>query len=881
MSEYNERRLLRRLQALSQIEPTPELTQRALRNAQATVEKLDKHAPPNAGWCGLAMTPRGLSAAAAGIVILVLIGAAALMWRAHVPRTSPQAAHESTPEPSQAALETTYDAQAAEPQVPPEIERELRHILALAQTGDMQGLMDVLDQGSFAGKLVAASYLTEIGDLSAIAPLEELSARWYGDNELNPFAAAVSQIRQRLEKDHDSTPIPEPQTERGDTEQPHLDPVDSAPRDLPAAGQFKEIVQVHCIRQQRTDGAVVRAQTWIRLPDCLRDEDPDDQRIIIDNGLQRLTLDTSLRQARFSDTFKDAEPPGEHWLFGQIEVLRGRRIDDDIVLTRIEEESTEDTLVFSVQSSQAEGKVWIAAAGMLPLKVEARLTGDPNSQHEQSATITFDYRPIPDEVFALKIPDGYTELPPKEAGVFSGHVVDLSGNPLAGAVVHVKAPGLPNDKPLAGLSNEKGAFNIRMPMNLAALQSPVVVWAVVPNEPGFVGWTLLQSDLDKERHALPDGEIPGDPGVINVSPDYKVTKTPEGMSWTAGWCTGASDMVLFMEQAGRIVGRVTDVSGTGIAGASVNVRFALEKETGGHIYSYDRFWSTEVLTDAEGRYLVGSLPRLSKNSSRALRVAADGYVTEARTLTSDGPLELLTVDIRMHRAGLTVRGVLKDNYGVPLSDRPIFATVDGRKYFGCSTRSDVDGRFELKGCPDAQGLGVFVELTHNPHAHGSVRDAFVYYPDVAVDVQYEAGRTEYEVELIAAFPELTINVDVLDATGHPLAWYPVEIRADVPISTQWKLDRGFYAVADEAGFCQLSRVPDLPGLKVVLSGQYYTSSYQHLPESQRRAVQECAALYRNKFRWTEVPIEIEPGRREYYVRAVVLTHEEPEPAFTR
>jgi len=312
---------------------------------------------------------------------------------------------------------------AVSPTEPSPIKEELRHILALAEAGDLGGLLKTLEQGSFAGKLVAASYLADLGDERAITPLEQLSAEWYGDNDANPFAAAVAQIQRRLRQSNEGrTPPLEPDAEAGASEtQGGADSPEAATTGTTAStGIFEEIVQVHCIQEERLpDGSLRKGEIWIRLPDCIRQDDPETGRIVIDNGVQRLTLDTSEKQAQLSESYKHAEPLRDHWLLKQIEEIRGRKEQSDFVLTKIEDESTQSVWVFTVEMTghvSAEGKVWIQAAGMLPIKLEAQLTGDPNSQDAQSARITFDYRPIPDKVFALNIPNDYTQLAPKTGG---------------------------------------------------------------------------------------------------------------------------------------------------------------------------------------------------------------------------------------------------------------------------------------------------------------------------------------------------------------------------------------------------------------------------------------------------------------------------------
>ncbi|GAF78516.1 unnamed protein product, partial [marine sediment metagenome] len=63
------------------------------------------------------------------------------------------------------------------------------------------GLLDILDKGQWETKVAAANYLAKIGDLSVVGPLEKLAEEWQGDTADNPFAAAISEIRKRLEEE--------------------------------------------------------------------------------------------------------------------------------------------------------------------------------------------------------------------------------------------------------------------------------------------------------------------------------------------------------------------------------------------------------------------------------------------------------------------------------------------------------------------------------------------------------------------------------------------------------------------------------------------------------------------------------------------------------
>jgi protocatechuate 3,4-dioxygenase beta subunit len=80
------------------------------------------------------------------------------------------------------------------------LEAELKDVEQMFAAGDVPGLVDMLDKGQWESKIAAADYLAKMGDLSAINTLENLADKWEGDISDNPFTAAVSGIRNRIEE---------------------------------------------------------------------------------------------------------------------------------------------------------------------------------------------------------------------------------------------------------------------------------------------------------------------------------------------------------------------------------------------------------------------------------------------------------------------------------------------------------------------------------------------------------------------------------------------------------------------------------------------------------------------------------------------------------
>ncbi|RKY06291.1 MAG: hypothetical protein DRP66_09095 [Planctomycetota bacterium] len=206
MSEYNERKLLRRLQALSRIEPDLESTERAMANARKAIMELEEEAARPKRLFGIGSVRRLLAYAVAAVILIAIGFGVALVWKGADGKNTreivqqPKAMKDDTAIAAPALQKGTKDdavgIEADEPRL--DIEQELRMVLSLAGAGDVDGLIRVLREGEFAGKLAAAGYLMQIGDAGAIEPLEQLSTEWYGLDEANPFAIAVKAIKSRI-----------------------------------------------------------------------------------------------------------------------------------------------------------------------------------------------------------------------------------------------------------------------------------------------------------------------------------------------------------------------------------------------------------------------------------------------------------------------------------------------------------------------------------------------------------------------------------------------------------------------------------------------------------------------------------------------------------
>ena len=85
-----------------------------------------------------------------------------------------------------------------------ELAAELRRVQEMYVSGDIDGLVKILEEGTFSGKVLAAEYLAKIGDARALPALEKLFLSTRGDlpagYDQDPFETAIEAIRRRLEQ---------------------------------------------------------------------------------------------------------------------------------------------------------------------------------------------------------------------------------------------------------------------------------------------------------------------------------------------------------------------------------------------------------------------------------------------------------------------------------------------------------------------------------------------------------------------------------------------------------------------------------------------------------------------------------------------------------
>lgn len=631
---------------------------------------------------------------------------------------------------------------------------------------------------------------------------------------------------------------------------------------------LNEVENVHAVAKITTpDGSAAQYEVWLKRPDYLYEDYPD--RTTIDNGKERLTIDKRKKEAQFSESLMPYEPLSNHSVFEQIGLFRSNT-QKELEITKLAGESDQVTLVYALkyESGQVKfsGKAWIQAATMLPLKIKLALVGQAKADEAQSGEMTFGYEPIPDDVFAMVVPEGYKELPRKQRGIISGEVTDENGQAVGDAVVYVVDRG--GEFAECGRTYQEGHFLFKLPPEGAdkVVSMPVFLRAFSEDDPDSVAWTIINDPaIDRDIGA----EIPGELGEIEF--DGALLKNATGI-------------IIKMEPAGRIFGKVMDTSGQPLANVPVEIidcNPVVKWRNAGMSLSVKGLGGAGkrgrpmVRTDEQGRYEFKNLPKFGNNTSFTLSATSQGYVSTSARFRCRTPLENKQVDVKLFKAGLTVSGKLIDNYGQPLPAREIWAIATiGDCHASCRVETDESGRFRIEDCPVTENLQLKAELSHNPWPpHEKERYmSYTYYPDVVVGIDYEEGKTEYDVELVAERPEIAIEVELRNSYGERLPYFPVGVRgAPGSISSQWKADKKLKQRTDKQGYCKFTEVPNVENLRIVMWGG---SGVWNDPLSKEEA-KKIRKEY-EKYKWTEVPIEVAPGKKEYKVKVTLLTNEEDE-----
>jgi hypothetical protein len=140
-------------------------------------------------WRNIMNNPIAKLAAAA--VIIIAAAAAIAVWNANSNSKDIIAGDDTTTEiqtvdenPENRTITATADSL---------LEEQLKKAEQLFAAADVDGLIQMLDEGQYEAKVAAANYLAQLGDVTALPALESLAAE-YAD-PANPFAQAATQLQ--------------------------------------------------------------------------------------------------------------------------------------------------------------------------------------------------------------------------------------------------------------------------------------------------------------------------------------------------------------------------------------------------------------------------------------------------------------------------------------------------------------------------------------------------------------------------------------------------------------------------------------------------------------------------------------------------------------
>ncbi len=640
--------------------------------------------------------------------------------------------------------------------------------------------------------------------------------------------------------------------------------------------QRVHIVQVWTM----SDGKTEKDESWYEKPNHMREDHSSS--IIVDDGINRAYLDRTKKTVQLSDSHLPYYPIEQHGEFQSVDILQKIKAGDPTVsvkLTALPDEKRGAVQAFAFEIALKErnanfkGKLWIASDTKLPIR--GAFEGDLESEKKQARTLdcSWSYDPIPAAVFSTAVPAGYTELPRKQRGVLKGRLLSEQGAPVAGAVVYATTMNSMfnvDQAALESMSDAQGNFEVKLPLELEnqpPISFPVFVAAYKADDPDHVAWTLVTNPNDKNETSCRVGPIPGDPGQCEVLTD---SGSPR--------CGGASGIILNMEPAGRISGVVIGTDGAPIRNAAINVmpqcsitdKFGWANLNGFAIKPRGPGSTKTALatTDAQGRYELTNVPRFWDKVTFHITVQAEGYVRQVGLFTTSGPLVSQEMNFRLYKAAFTVSGRAVNDRGEPMVGYQVLPVVGGAEDEYYARTVEADGGFTLPDCPETPELRIRLKSDLPPGSR-MWKPTKDFYPQVEAGIKYEAGKTKYEVNLVAETPAITLRVVLRDSSGMPVPYYPVQLMGGC-MNIYWSNCR-MLKWTDPNGVCVLSGVPRSEGLMLWLP-----ASSTNVPQFAKPLTpeQQTLAAQSAKFLFGQLPVKLAPERNEQTIEMTLLTLEE-------
>jgi outer membrane lipoprotein-sorting protein len=391
----------------------------------------------------------------------------------------------------------------------------------------------------------------------------------------------------------------------------------------------------------------------------------EDEETVVDNGIERLTLDMAMKKAQLSMPSLPDYSELDWWFhFVQFGEAGGYEI------IPLRSESSREVAVYKIDrvgdAKVLDGKLWVDTKTMLPQRfsysrIKQHLPDNVYPVVTFTFEISYSYDPIPDEFFSTEIPEGFTELPRLEPFSLSGTVIDENGYAVEGAIVYGACLSIGSKGELqTSVTDANGDFVLRAVDETFSKRLPGFLKAFKPDDPTRVAWTLFEEPKAKEFRSDFGGEIPGDPGELKFVPAY--LHLQGGIIWRS-----ADGIILQMEPAAKVTGTVIDDQGDPLPDVNVGLGFVLTGEDGRELVAKEgdesfymslymclyrnlKLCGPQIRTDDEGRYVMANLPRLWKNCYHGPYFEKKGYVfVSSDKLKADGPLEDQIVNVQMRK----------------------------------------------------------------------------------------------------------------------------------------------------------------------------------------------------------------------------------------
>ncbi|MCP4452373.1 MAG: carboxypeptidase regulatory-like domain-containing protein [Planctomycetes bacterium] len=849
MSQPKDRDLLRRLEMISRVKPSPESTARAMDRARhALLEAVQvPEAEPEVAARTRYVLWRPLTQMAVAAMVLAAISIGIVAWKQSFNEfANPRIAVTTPP------LKISPDLANLE-----RLKLEAGQVQKLTALADTQGLLDMLATALPANQQMIAQHLGSLAGPEAVPALSRLAKRWTGPAIANPFTLAMSEIQDRVEtvitseaSEQDpvgvavitASSLVKGQVTDGVTGDPiagalvsvsgsgsfetrtnaqgmygfnELDPhgyyrVKVTARGYLGLTSFKEMPRISLSESkavtqdiQLRKGCLVRVHIIDQLGQPVKDvsltaswlgSDHDNvvgHQSITDTDGQSLVgaLEASeieyLVTAMHPDfvpqraSIKCSDPLVDHTLElqltqghtvpAQAEYSDGIAAEGVVIIAR--PEWWHSTMEPPSQTVGPDGSLTLTSIDSLTCRLFARFPQENGSSYElevaQKAlpladgdllvlTLPQESPPVKESVMgtiqwvgSLK-PDSldilaYTATQPNEAPAATRYSQTTLAGDLDSFEIKDLAPGIYN-------LSFRGA-NVRAVLvpDISTADGPIVVtleYVSTPNLKGAVlradsgapiqNFTLeLRKQLglpnlliytDKRLYNMTDHttghfdvELPGigtyrarvqSPGYVPVTRTLEITGQDRAM-------------ILNMNQGGSIMGRVQDINGHDITGASVIVRSQTSDSS-----------AIKAMTD-NGAFTLNTIPegltslRISHPDHGSL-VMNDLDVVEGITLD----LSLITLNI-----GATIQGYVLDNAGLPVP-RAVLIVEDGTEdtteasHRLATVTTDDTGYYQISGLP----AGLCYVSRRNPSTHsGVVRRSLIGEKESIYDLSFGAG----------------------------------------------------------------------------------------------------------------------------------------------